>query len=479
MRLLEPALIDRIIDEAMDVLARQGIGVEDEGACARFEAAGARKDPATGRLNLSRTLIERALATTPSALTLYDSTGDPFTRLEGDAVHFVPASSALRIRDFRTDEVRRATTRDLVEYVRVCEALEHIDYLSTAFLTDDVPADIADAWRLYAVLANSRRPVVSGAFTGDGVPPMGRIMQMFRSDAEDLVARPMSIFTCCPNTPLRWGTDAARNLVDCAEWGIPVEIVPVMLLGMISPATTVGALVLHTAEVLSGLTLAQCVRPGLPVLFGGAPATFHMRYMTNPMSAAEALQVFCGAAQIADRLNLPSQAYMGLSDAKFCDPQSGAETGIGLLLAAQCGINSVSGPGMLDYVNCFSLEKLVFDDELIAYVRRILRPVQVRDDLPVGELLDELLRDGHLLGSPHTLDHWREEFLMHGPMFDRTNWDQWQQQGSRRSGEVATELIGQALDAEEVGRLEPALHREIRTLLQTTCGETDLTLPEL
>jgi len=40
---------------------------------------------------------------------------------------------------------------------------------------------------------------------------------------------------------------------------------------VIAPVTTIGALVLHTAEVLSGLTIAQLVRPGTPVVFGGAP----------------------------------------------------------------------------------------------------------------------------------------------------------------------------------------------------------------
>ena len=105
--------------------------------------------------------------------------------------------------------------------------------------------------------------------------------------------------------------------MDCAEWGIPIEVVPVLLLGMISPVTTVGALVLHTAEVVSGIVIAQRIRPGTPVLFGGAPASFHMKLMTNPMTAVEALQVYCGYAQIAKHLKLPCQAYMALSDSKF------------------------------------------------------------------------------------------------------------------------------------------------------------------
>lgn len=61
-------------------------------------------------------------------------------------------------------------------------------------------------WRLYLVLAHSRRPIVSGAFTAWGVPRMGEVMSFFREGRGDLARKPMAIFTCCPNTPLRCST---------------------------------------------------------------------------------------------------------------------------------------------------------------------------------------------------------------------------------------------------------------------------------
>ncbi len=320
--------------------------------------------------------------------------------------------------------------------------------------------------------------MVSGAFTAHGVPRMVSLMEMFRRDRQELADRPLAIFTCCPNTPLRWAEDAVENLIDCAEAGIPVEVVPVLLLGMISPATPVGALVLHTAEVLSGLTIAQRVRPGTPVLFGGAPASFHMRLMTNPMTAVEALQVYCGYARIAKHLELPCQAYMGLSDSKFNDPQAGAESGIGMLLAALAGFNSVSGPGMLDYVNCFSLEKLVFDDELAAHAKRYLRPVEVVDDLPTGELIAELLAENHLLTAEHTLEHWPEELYLPGPMIDRTNWDQWEMQGSKDWKRRAGELIDERLEDYDGEPLDPAVDAAAREIFAAACAD-GVDLPRL
>lgn len=477
LQVLEEALVTRIVDEAFSVLERNGVLIEDPHARGRLADLGLAADPDTHRVTFPRATVEKAIASTPSSITLHDRDGNPGATLEGDEVHFVPASSALRILDRKTQQAREGGSADFVEYVKLADGLKNISYLSTAFIPKDVPQDMADAWRLYMVLAHSKRPVVSGAFTAYGVPRMGELMARFRSGRDDLRAKPMAIFTCCPNTPLRWGEDPICNIVDCAEWGIPIEVVPVLLLGMISPATTVGALVLHTAEVLSGLTIAQLVRPGTPVIFGGAPASFHMQLMTNPMTAVEALQVYCGYAQVAKHLKLPCQAYMALSDSKFNDPQSGMETGVGAFLAATAGINSVSGPGMLEYVNCFSLEKLVFDDEVVAHARRFVRPVEVRGDLPASELMDELVRDKHLLTSEHTLEHWPQELYLPGPMVDRTNWDQWEAQGSRDWRARANEVIDETLAAYEVEPLDPALHADIQEMFRKTCKEQDVVLP--
>ena len=479
LSVLEPALVQRIIDEAMTVLERTGVHIEDVRTLARLATLGLRVDAASQRVKLPRAAVEQALATAPSSLTLHDRDGEPAAVLAGDNVHFVPGSSALRVLDRRTQSAREPLTADFLEYVRLADGLKNISYLSTAFIPKDVPQEMADAWRLYLVLATSKRPVVSGAFTAWGVPRMAEMMAMFRHGKEDLARRPLSIFTCCPNTPLRWGEDPLANILDCAEWGIPIEIVPVLLLGMISPVTTVGALVLHTAEVLSGLTIAQAARPGTPVIFGGAPASFHMQFMTNPMTAVEALQVYCGYAQVAKHLNLPCQAYMALSDAKFNDPQAGMETGVGAFLAACAGINSVSGPGMLDFVNCFSLEKLVFDDEIVAHARRFVRPVEVHDDLPTSDLIAELVRDQHLLSSEHTLAHWPEELYLPGPALDRTNWDQWAEQGSRDWRARANALIDEALAGYDVEPLEDRMHAAIRALFGRTGGGEAVVLPDI
>src|SRR5256885_15345205 len=116
-----------------------------------------------------------------------------------------------------------------------------------------------------------------------------------------------------------------------------------------------------------------------------------MRLMTKPITAVEALQIYCGYAQVSKYLKLPCQAYMALSDSKFNDPQAGFESGTGAFLAVLAGIKSVSGPGVLGYVNCFNLGKLAFDDEVVADAERFGRSVGGPQDLSTEPVVVELV----------------------------------------------------------------------------------------
>ena len=473
---LDDQLIDKIIDEAYQVLEETGVEVQCDELIQRMKSAGLPYNRETKRITFPRSVIEKSIASSPEKIKLFDRDGNPFSTIGGDQTNFVPASSALNILDWRTGERRTAQTSDFIEYIKVVNQTKHIDYPSTAFSTDDIPQDIADAWRLYISMAHSRKPIVTGAFTHHGVPRMARMMECFRKDENEMIEKPMAVFTCCPNSPLRWGIDSSHNLIDCVEKGIIVEIVPVLMIGLAVPVTMVGALVMQTAEVLSGIVFTQLIKSGAPVVFGGAPGAFHMQLMSAPMTGVEALQLYCGYAQIAHHLKIPCQAYMGLGDGKFNDPQAGAETASGAYLAALSRINQVAGVGMLDFVNCFSLEKLVFDDEICGHVKHFMRDIEIKGDLPIKPFVDEVLTEQQICTMDHTLEHWPKELYMPGPMVDRTSWQQWEQFGSNNWQGRARNVIQEALDSYGEDPLEEGLERELRNIM---CDGNDINIDAL
>ncbi len=424
-------------------------------------------------------VVDRAVASAPKRFPLHDRDGAPYTELGAHKVHFVPGSSGLSVLDHRTGETRAASTRDFIEYVRVADGLKNLGYLATAFSTNDIEPIVSDAWRLYLLLTNSIKPVVSGAFSEHGVGRMAQMMQLFRRDRADLIARPMSIFTVTATGFYRYGEDSCQNLLDCAESGIAIEIVPVTLMGLIAPVTPVGATVMHVADVLAGLTMAQIVRPGTPVLFGGAPATFHMKTAMSPMAAIETLRLNAAYVEIARHLGLPTQSYMALSESKLLDAQAGAETFAGALLAALAGVDSVSGPGMLDYVLTFSLGKLVFDDELCGQALHFCRDFDVQEDLPTRDLVRQLLQEKHLLTAEHTLRHWPHELYLPGAVFDRISREAWLQAGGTTLDQRVHREVERLLGAYVSPPLDPRIDAEMIRIIKSGMTGSEALPPTL
>jgi trimethylamine--corrinoid protein Co-methyltransferase len=478
LNVLSDELIGKILDEAKRIMAETGMEIRGETMRQRLIDHGLQPDDSGERLLFPPEVVDRAVASAPSSFTLYDRDGEPHAELGGWNVNFVPGSSGLKILDHRSGKTRSATSADFAEYVRLADGMEHIGYLATAFSTRDIEPQVSDAWRLYLSLTNSKRPVASGAFSEHGIPRLIQLLQMFRSDAAELAAKPMSVFTITATGNFRFGEDSCQNLLDCVEAGIPVEIVPVTLMGLIAPVTLVGALVFHCVDVLTGLTMAQILRPGHPVLFGGAPATFHMKAASSPMAAIEAQHLDVAYVAIAKHLGLPSQAYMALSDGKELDAQAGGESFSSALLAALAGVNSVAGPGMLDFVLTFSLPKLVFDNEVCGQALHFCRDIHVLDDLPSQHLVDHLMHEGHLITDPQTLEHWPRELYLTDPVIDRTTRDTFEETGAPNLLERACEQVERRLAAYQPFETDPAIDEAMRAVIMEGL-ESQESLPEV
>jgi trimethylamine--corrinoid protein Co-methyltransferase len=213
--------------------------------------------------------------------------------------------------------------------------------------------------------------------------------------------------------------------------------------------------------------MAQLIRLGAPVLFGGAPATFHMKIASSPMAAIEALQLDVAYVEVAKALGLPCQSYMALSDAKVLDAQAGAETFGSALLAALAGVNSVSGPGMLDFLLVFSLPKLVFDDEVCAQVLHFVRDVHPVDDLPVDGLLAQLRADQHLIMADHTSAHWPAELYLPSRTWERDNRENWVKAGSPDTAARATAEVDRRLAAYQPVETDPLAVAELERIIRS------------
>ncbi len=471
LRFLDDALVGRILDEARDLLASLGLELHNPAAVELLRAGGASLDAATGRVRLPGPLVDGALRTAPRVVRLFDVRGQPTHELGGDEVYFTPGSAAIHVLDEASGEIRTPTTADYVRYARLVAGLPNIASQSTALIPGDVPGGLADAWRLFLSLLLCEKPVVTGAFSAAGFALMRDLQLAVRGTPEALRERPLCLFSCCPTAPLKWSFDTSQNLIDCARAGVPVELVSMPLTGFVAPVTLVGSVVQHAAETLSGVVLSQLAAPGAPVLWGGSPAVFDVRHETTPMGAIETMMLDCANSEVGRSLGLPTQGYIALSDSKRLDAQAGLETGMGALLAGLSGINSVSGPGMLDFESCQSLEKLVLDDEICGMVARLRRGIEPRDDFPARPLFEELLREGHLLIAAHTRLHRGQELRLSSPLIERAPLGRFRDEGEPTLGARAAREVERLLSAWTPSRLPPETKRALRERMDAAAAQ--------
>lgn len=464
LRFLSETLLDQILNESRSVLSQIGIAVENAEAAGLLCEYGAKQEG--GRILFPPDMLQKTMDLVPHKISLYDVLGNQTHNFSGSKVHFAPGSSALNVLDYPGAQMRKPSTTDYVRYTRLVSRLNSMAAQSTAFVPSDIPQAISDCYRLYLSLLFCEKPVITGSFTVESVPIMIDFQRIVRGSEQALREKPLASFACCPTSPLKWNTVAAQNLMDCARAGVPVEIIPAPMAGFLSPVTMVGTLVQLAAETLSGIVLAQCARPGAPVFWGAAPSTFDVRNETAPMSSPEAAMLNCANNEVGKSLGIPTQAYIALSDAKALDAQAGMETSMGAHLAALSGINNVSGPGVLDFVNAQSLEKLVLDHEICSMALHMTRGIEPKEDFPSLDLFRELLAEEHLLISNHSRRYLRMEHYFTGSVVDRSNLARWQEEGSVQLWERAHSEVERLIGEYQPSRLDDSAKKALHERMQ-------------
>jgi len=224
------------------------------------------------------------------------------------------------------------------------------------------------------------------------------------------------------------------------------------LAGANAPITLIGSITQHCAECLAGIVIVQLTKKGAPTIWGGSPAVLDMRRGTTPMGAIETMMINIGDVEMGKFLNLPTHAYMSLSDSKVLDAQAGFEAGMGALLAGLAGINMVSGPGMIDFESTQSIEKLLIDNEIIGMVKRFLKGIEDFGAPFASDILKAYDEKQELLSHPLTLKLFKKELYLPSPIIDRLSRDAWKASGSKSIRKRAKE---QTFKLEKLSPIKP------------------------
>ena len=192
------------------------------------------------------------------------------------------------------------------------------------------------------------------------------------------------------------------------------------------------------------------------------------------MGAIETAMIDAAYAQVGKYLGFPTHTYLGASDSKLVDAQAGLESGVSVMVGALAGINMISGAGMLDFLACQSVEKLVVDAEAIAMAKRLVEGIQVHTETLATALFEGINFRGDFLKQKITRQLFIKEQYLPSPVIDRDTIRGWQQSGGLDTFGRAKERVKSLLAAYQPPQLPPEQKAELAGMVQHLAQEAGM-----
>ena len=441
--LLTPDQIDLIHSATLELLETVGVDVHHEEARHLMADAGCRLRGGQ-RVRIPNWLVESAIQSAPSRITVYDRMGREAMRLVGRRVHFGLGTDLIRTYDLETGELRESRLRDVANAARICDYLKHIDFVGSYALPGDSPTNLIYLDSFKAELENSSKPIF---YTAAGLEDITYINAMAAAAVGGEAAlreKPIHIHYSEPLSPLSHSFGAVQKLFYCADHGIPVNYTPGMMSGASAPVTLAGAITMGNAEALSGVVMHQLRAKGAPIISGFGTSTMDMRTGTCVYGCPEYRLALSACADLYHYYGLPMWGTAGVSDANCLDQQAGMEWSISIMADALHGANLVHDIGYLGQGLIGHPGGLVMCDEIISYVKRFMGGFDL-DDSHIGlDVIRQVGPGGDFLSTDQTFqkfetEHWQPDHC------NRDNLDTWRMKGGKDWAQACTEKAREIL----------------------------------
>ncbi len=457
-RLLTEDQIKEIHQASLEVLETVGVRVSHEEAVQLLRDAGCRiKDE--NIVQMPNWLVEECIRSTPSRITMYNQKGKEAMRLEGRNIHFGMGTDLISTYDLKTGETRPSRLQDVVNAATVADYCQEVDFIASFALPSDVPINTMYVECAKAMMESSVKPIF---FTAAGQQDLAFIVEMAAAVAggEDaLREKPFLIHYSEPTAPLTHSYGAIQKLFFCAEKRIPICYTPGDSMGATTPVTLAGGIVQANAEALSGIVLHQVKSKGAPIISGFALVPLDMQTAIFSYGAPDFRLTNSAFADIFHYYGIPIWSTVG-SDAHCLDAQAAMEHAFGTLMAALDGANLIHDIGYMGQGLLGNPAAIVMCDEIISYVKRIIRGFDVSRDKIGIDVIRQVGPAGNYLTQRHTADHYRQE-LWQPKFVNRDTPKTWMNKGSHSYEEIVIQKAIEILETYQAEPLPADVHQQL------------------
>ncbi len=411
---------------ALECLQRIGVIVHNPEARQLLENAGA--CVGENLVKIPPNIIKQALVWAPNSFRLWDRDRIASIQIAPNRVYFGPGPTCTYFIDPLTGERRHAQKGDAGLAAKVCDALENMDYVMSLSLYSDVTPVLSPVYEFADMITNTRKPIAAWANDVPTIKAIHEIASCVAGGDQAVKDKPSYVYFSTFQSPLQHLDHKIASALWATEQGIPVVYLGGPTVGLESPITGASGLVIFLAAALSGLAIMQLNRPGSPVAIGGIPMVMDMFTARPAYGSPEMCLYTAAASELARYLDLPFMGTAGATESKVLDAQTGIEVTAQILLSALSGAGMIHDVGFLDCADIGSLGLLVLSDEIIGYVKRIMRGVQVNRKTILMELIEKVGPGGYFVAEPESAALCRQEVWV-PVLSDRKPYDHWSTTG--------------------------------------------------
>ncbi|MCK4246786.1 trimethylamine methyltransferase family protein [Candidatus Bipolaricaulota bacterium] len=462
--LLRQEEIEKIHESSLWVLEEVGVRVDDDHFLTLFGKAGANINRNERLVKLPASMVEEFVGMAPGEVLLAGRNSENDLLVGGRRVYLGTGGAAIHILDLETGKLRDPILQDQYNLAWLTENLDNVHFYQCPVVCTDIPKEVVSINSFYAALAGTRKNVQESATDSQAARDIIEMAAMIAGGEEALRERPfISFVTSWMISPLKLDIGTSRVLETVASHGIPVSLSSAPVTGSTAPATLAGLLTLVHAEELFGITLAQIVREGTPILYGPVPAVANMRNMAYLGGAVETGMMNAAAVQMANYINVPIYSDAGQTDSKLPDIQAGYEKGANILQVAMAGGNYIHhAAGMLESMLTVSYEQFVIDNDINGMALRALQGIKVNDDTLALDVIKAVGPGGNYLTQRHTLKYARSDEFYIPSGADRSSRAEWEKAGGKDARERAREIARGILNQERPQLIPSEIDSQIR-----------------
>jgi trimethylamine--corrinoid protein Co-methyltransferase len=351
--------------------------------------------------------------------------------------------------------------------VTLADALDGYDMVSECVAPADTPASAGNLRLFVEMQRCSLKPSDFTVMTAHEVRVISQIAAVVRGGQPALREKPLTAIDVAMISPLRCAADQTQALLECARWGLPIEVLTSPALAVSGPITLAGSVTLALAECLAALCLVYLVAPGLGIINAARVQPINMRSTATNYGAPELgmASVLLGAC--CARYRLPSNLYGLGTCAHLPGAQCEMEKSFSGLLMALGRPHMITGSAILDNGLSTSPEQLVVDHEAIRFIKRIRQPIVVDDDaLGVAALQQGIRQAGVMLAEEHTLKYLKAGELLNCSLGQWDAYDQWADQGMPDLFERAHRQVEKVLGSHHVPPFDHSTAQAIERILE-------------